>query len=70
MFEFAVDGAAGSRILAWVEPAQTVTLALSSLESGLLAANVQTVSDIYGRSLPAISGQDITLSGRPLFLRY
>ena len=70
VFEFAVDGTTDRRILAWVEPAQAVTLALTSLESGLLAANVQTVSDIYGRSVPAISGQDITLGGRPLFLRY
>jgi len=70
VFEFAVVGATGSRILAWVEPAQSVTLALTSLESGLLAANVQTVSDIYGRPVSAISGQDITLGGQPLFLRY
>jgi len=70
VLEFAVVGATGSRILAWVEPAQSVTLALTSLETGLLAANVQTVSDIYGRPVPAITGQDITLEGRPLFLRY
>jgi len=70
VFAFAVDGATDRRILAWVEPAQAVTLALTSLETGLLAANVQTVSDIYGRPVPAISGQDITLDGRPLFLRY
>jgi hypothetical protein len=70
VLEFAVVGATGSRILAWVEPAQAVTLALTSLESGLLAANVQTVSDIYGRPVSAISAQDITLEGRPLFLRY
>ncbi|HEX6813113.1 MAG TPA: hypothetical protein VF384_15935 [Planctomycetota bacterium] len=70
VFEFAVDGAADRRILSWVEPAQSVTLALTSLASGLLAANVQSVSDIYGRQVLAISGQQITLDGRPLYLRY
>ncbi|HEX6813114.1 MAG TPA: hypothetical protein VF384_15940 [Planctomycetota bacterium] len=69
-FEFAVDGTKERRILTWVEPAQAVTLPLTSLASGLLAANVRTVSDIYGRPAPAISHQMITLDGRPLYLRY
>ncbi len=45
-------------------------LALTSLETGLLAANVQTVSDIYGRPVSALSGEQITLDGRPLYLRF
>jgi hypothetical protein len=28
------------------------------------------VSNIYGRPVAAISGQNITLDGRPLYLRY
>jgi len=70
VFEFDVDGTAERRILAWVDPAQSATLALASLQSGLLAANVQTVSDIYGRPVSAISGEQITLDGRPLYLRF
>ena len=69
VFEFAVDGTTQRRLLAWVDPAQTATLALAALKGGLLAANVQSVSDIQGRAIPAISGQSITLDGRPLFLR-
>jgi len=70
VFEFAVDGTVERRILTWVEPAQSATLALTSLRSELLAANVRTVSDIYGRPVAAISGQQITLDGRPLYLRF
>ena len=70
VFEFAVDGTTQRRILVWVNPAQTATVALTSLKSGLQAASVQTVSDIYGRSVSAISSQQITLTGRPLYLRF
>ena len=69
-FEFAVDGTTRRRILAWVNPAQSATLPLNALQSGLLASKVETVSDIYGRSVSAISSEKITLDGRPLFLRY
>ena len=69
VFEFAVDGTAQRRILAWVNPAQTATLALTAVKSGLLASSVQSVSDIYGRAVSAISSQSITLDGRPLYLR-
>jgi hypothetical protein len=70
VFEFAVDGATQRRILAWVNPAQSVTLALTELQNGLVASKVETVSDIYGRPVAAISSEKITLDGRPLFLRY
>ena len=70
VFEFAVDGTTGRRILAWIDPAQSATLALTVLQKGLLASKVATVSDIYGRPVSAISNEKITLDGRPLFLRY
>jgi hypothetical protein len=69
VFEFLVDGTTQRRLLAWVNPSQTVTMALSAVKSGLLASQVQTVSDIYGRAVSAISSQNITLDGRPLYLR-
>ena len=70
VFEFAVDGTTQRRILAWVNPAQTVSLALTALKSGLLASSVQTVSDVYGRPFAAISGQNITLDDRLVYLRF
>jgi hypothetical protein len=70
VFEFAVDGTTQRRILAWVNPAQTVSLALTALKSGLLASSVQTVSDMYGRPFAAISGQNITLDDRLVYLRF
>ncbi|HEX6813116.1 MAG TPA: hypothetical protein VF384_15950 [Planctomycetota bacterium] len=70
VFEWTVDGTTARRILAWVNPAQTVTMALTTLKSGLQASSVQSVSDIYGRAVSAISSQQITLDGRPLYLRF
>ena len=69
VFEFLVDGTTQRRLLAWVNASQSVTMALNSVKTGLLASQVQTVSDIYGRAVSAISSQDITLGGMPLFLR-
>ena len=70
VFEFAVNGTPERRILAWVEPAQSVTLPLTSVQHGLVAAGVQTVSDMYGRPFPVISGQNITLDDRLVYLRF
>ena len=70
VFEFAVDGTTRRRILAWVEPAQSATLPLTALQKGLLASKVETVSDLYGRLIPAISGENITLDGHALYLRF
>jgi hypothetical protein len=70
VFEFAVIGTPERRILAWVEPAQPVTIPLTSLQPGLVAASVQSVSDMYGRPFAAISGQDINLDDRLLYLRF
>ncbi|HEX5109095.1 MAG TPA: hypothetical protein VFV95_11635 [Vicinamibacterales bacterium] len=69
-FEFAVDGSARRRILAWVNPARDVALPLLALHSGLPASKVEAVSDIYGRSVAVISGENITLDGRPLYVRF
>ena len=69
-FVFAVTGTAERRILAWVDPAQTVTLPLTSLDPGLVAASVQSASDMYGRPFSVISGQSITLDDRLVYLRY
>jgi len=69
VFEFAVDGTTQRRLLAWVNASQSVSLALTSVKSGLLASQVQTVSDIYGRAISAISSQNITLGAMPLYLR-
>ncbi|HZN38521.1 MAG TPA: hypothetical protein VFD82_06935, partial [Planctomycetota bacterium] len=66
----AVNGTPERRILAWVEPAQSVTLPLTSVQPGLVAAGVQTVSDMYGRPFPVISGQNITLDDRLVYLRF
>jgi len=69
VFEFSVIGTTQRRILAWVNPSQTVTLPLTTLKAGLQASGVQTVSDIYGRPVSAIGSQSITLGGMPLYLR-
>ena len=69
VFEFSVIGTTQLRILAWVNPSQNATLALNAVKSGLQASSVQSVLDIYGRPVPAISGQNITLGGMPLYLR-
>ena len=70
VFEFAVNGTQERRILAWVDQAQSVTLPLSSVQPGLVAASVQTVTDMYGRPLSAINGQNITLDDRLVYLRF
>ena len=70
VFEFAVTGTTERRILAWVEPAQSVTLPLTSVQPGLVAASVQTVADMYGRPASAISGENITLDDRLVYLRF
>src|SRR4030095_3896325 len=70
VFEFAVNGTQERRVLAWVDHAQSVTLPLTSIQPGLVAASVQTVSDMYGRPFPAISGQNITLDDRLVYLRF
>jgi hypothetical protein len=70
VFEFAVIGTTERRILAWVDPAQSVTLPLTSVLPGLVAASVQTVCDMYGRPFSAISGQNITLDDRLVYLRF
>jgi hypothetical protein len=70
VFEFAVDGTTRRRILAWVNPAQSLTLPLTTLQGGLLGSKVETVSDIYGRPASSISSENITLDGRPLYLRF
>jgi hypothetical protein len=36
----------------------------------LVAASVQTVTDMYGRPLSAINGQNITLDDRLVYLRF
>ena len=69
VFEFLVEGTTQRRLLAWVNPSQSVTLALTALKPGLQAASVLSVSDIYGRPVSVISSQNITLGGMPLYLR-
>ncbi|HEX6813117.1 MAG TPA: hypothetical protein VF384_15955 [Planctomycetota bacterium] len=68
--EWLVEGTTQRRILAWVNSSQTVTLSLNSVKSGLLASSVQTVTDLYGRAVSAISSQQITLDARPIYLRF
>jgi hypothetical protein len=67
--EFLVTGTTQRRLLAWVNGSQAVTLALNALKGGLLASQVQSVVDHYGRPVSAISSQNITLDGRPMYLR-
>jgi hypothetical protein len=68
--EFRVIGTQERRLVAWVDHAQSVTLPLTSVQPGLVAARVQTVSDMYGRPFSAISGQNITLDDRLVYLRF
>jgi hypothetical protein len=65
-----VIGTQERRLVAWVDHVQSVTLPLTSVQPGLVAARVQTVSDMYGRPFSAISGQNITLDDRLVYLRF